>query len=679
MRTVISLVSTAAAAIAMAVVFAIPARAAATYTWSGASDHEWSNAGNWSPNGVPSTGDSVVVGSLPGGPSDIEDIPTVSLASLTIDETANNIYLNGSYLSTITVTGAFSWSGGAISVPITIAAGATGLITGMSAFTHANTFGGGSPLASQTMRLTVKGSLTIAGIGVGSTLPPTLGLSGRDDLVVAPGGILITTGTTLIQSDSCCVDHTSTLENSGTVSATGTLQLQYLGLDQNGSFVVPAGKRTQLLSGPMRSQGSTAVFSGGGTFEVVRTDGVNYDPAHPDAPEATWKLGWTGTTTHPATVTLAGGTVLQLDKGAYLNGVGTITGVGTLRMSGGHLEARLSVNVPLQSTASVTTTVDKISHVDAWTTTIVGEYGEVTLHKASSLAAGSSLQIEGRDTLTLASGSSLSVPGNAGITSGGCCVNPAKVTVNSGATMTLGSASGTALLQWIALAGGGHLVLAGPSQWNGLPSVLFGGTALITGHALVTGTFSTYHPTFVPGSAFVVHGAAVLAGTLVTNTPFTATGAVTVGGTLKSSSGTAATVAGSSITGHYACAYTPGRIPVYGATKVTLVSIGVTDSGCLIYAAGTRLNGTFSGSHAFSVSLPSTAKRALLKVTVSAASAATTLKITATGGGSAAITVPKTTATTEYVIVALGPAHTFTATLGTGAAKVAIVQAGSYH
>ena len=185
----------------------------------------------------------------------------------------------------------------------------------------------------------------------------------------------------------------------------------------------------------------------------IATDGDNYDPANPAAPEYGWKLGTSGTTAHPATVTLLSGTVLQFDKSAYLKGVGTITGAGSVRLSGGHLEARVTINVPLQTTATTNATMDKVSHVDTWSPTIIGEHGEVTLTKVSSVAPGPSLQIEGGDSVTVASGGSLTVPGTATVTSGGCCVNPAKLTVNSGGTLTLGSASGTALINWIALGG----------------------------------------------------------------------------------------------------------------------------------------------------------------------------------------------------------------------------------
>jgi hypothetical protein len=171
----------------------------------------------------------------------------------------------------------------------------------------------------------------------------------------------------------------------------------------------------------------------------------------------------------------------------------------------------------------------------------------------------------------------------------------------------------------------------------------------------------------------------VFAGTLVTNTAIAASGAVTLGGTLKSSSGTGARITGSSVTGRFACAYTPGRIPVYAATTMVLSAIGVSDPGCLVYATGTRLSARYAGARAFSVGLPSTAKRALLRVVVSGATVATSLRITAPGGGTSTVAVPKGTSVVKYVIIAISSTRTLSAVLGAGTALVRIDQSGSYH
>ena len=86
-----------------------------------------------------------------------------------------------------------------------------------------------------------------------------------------------------------------------------------------------------------------------------------------------------------------------------------------------------------------------------------------------------------------------------------------------------------------------------------------------------------------------------------------------------------------------------------------------------------------TGTKAFSVSLPSTAKRALLRVAVSGATVATSLKITAPGGGTSTIVVPKGTSVLKYVIIAISATRTLSAKLGAGTASVKIDQSGSYH
>ena len=41
-----------------------------------------------------------------------------------------------------------------------------------------------------------------------------------------------------------------------------------MGLDQNGTLHIPSGNTVQFFAGPMRSQGTSANFSGGGVFEL---------------------------------------------------------------------------------------------------------------------------------------------------------------------------------------------------------------------------------------------------------------------------------------------------------------------------------------------------------------------------------------------------------------------------
>jgi hypothetical protein len=194
----------------------------------------------------------------------------------------------------------------------------------------------------------------------------------------------------------------------------------------------------------------------------------------------------------------------------------------------------------------------------------------------------------------------------------------------------------------------------------------------------VTGKFTTGQAAFTPGGAFAVTGTASLIGNLISTTPVTATGAVTLGGSLTSVSGTGASVVGSSVSGRFACTYAAGRMPVYTATSMTLKAIGGNDHACLTYATGTQVSGVYGGTKSFPVSMPTNATAALLAITVSGATVATTLTIRAPSGATVVLSVPKTTSMSTYVIIAISTNRTLTATLGSGTAHLVIQQAGAY-
>lgn len=65
------------------------AYAAVNYTWNGSADSLWSNSSNWSPNGIPTPGDNVIIGNVATRNPILND--TVSVNNLTLN--------NGGYLS----------------------------------------------------------------------------------------------------------------------------------------------------------------------------------------------------------------------------------------------------------------------------------------------------------------------------------------------------------------------------------------------------------------------------------------------------------------------------------------------------------------------------------------------------------------------------------------------------
>ncbi len=79
---------------------------AKTYTWTGASSSAWSNATNWSPNGVPSNIDNIVINSLGANKLNITDCRTVK--DFKLNETGEfNVSANG----TLTINGNIIYGG----------------------------------------------------------------------------------------------------------------------------------------------------------------------------------------------------------------------------------------------------------------------------------------------------------------------------------------------------------------------------------------------------------------------------------------------------------------------------------------------------------------------------------------------------------------------------------------
>src|SRR6478735_2201729 len=115
----------------------VAAAAGSSYTWvgsslgTGADNHSWSDGRNWSPQGVPGDGDSVLVHS-PGASNcaaHVDGIPAVTLASFSLTETATlcTVSVAG---GPITVTDAFTWDSGTLDTPLTLASGSVGTLTG---------------------------------------------------------------------------------------------------------------------------------------------------------------------------------------------------------------------------------------------------------------------------------------------------------------------------------------------------------------------------------------------------------------------------------------------------------------------------------------------------------------------------------------------------------------------
>ncbi len=258
-----------------------PAHAAISYNWTGATNFSWGTASNWSPAGVPTTGDSVTLNPATSPTRlSITGIPAVSLQNLTVATTpGNNVSLSGT--GPLSVTGAFSWSGGDINLPLTLAGTGT-VATGPANPAH---FGN-----SGDHLLTVSGTLTFLGPGAASANAlSSVELMFDSNITIAPGGRIDLANGARILANRCCTSPTSTLVNQGTLRALGgTSHLDHLGLDQSGTIDIAPGATLDAVGGPMRVYGGAV--TGGGTLSVPTTSGDAFDPLLPANPDNTLKL-----------------------------------------------------------------------------------------------------------------------------------------------------------------------------------------------------------------------------------------------------------------------------------------------------------------------------------------------------------------------------------------------------
>jgi len=641
------------------------------YTWVGTQSTVWGNNKNWEPEGVPQAGDGVSL--APGPRPTITEVPDVLLSALTVSGDPDQLVsLSGP--GTVTVAGPLVWGGGDIGVDLVLEQLGVGLLT-PSAPMH---FG------SETgQTFTVNGALAIADDPLGSA-SPQLELMFDAKLVVSTTGRLAMGERTWIRANRCCAGPTSTITVDGAISVdTGTTRLENVGLDLRGAVEVPDDGTLQLTGGPVRIERG-ATLLGGGTVVVPETDGDAFDPANPADPDRTFKL--------LDDLTLADGTTLELGDQAVLSGVGTISGQGALRLAGPRIHADVTVGpgVPTSTVAGTTT------RLATWNRDVAGQHGFVVPRGGLDVVTGSTLSVHGGTRLVIPDDATMRLPAGATLTADGCCTDPGRVTVKSGGTLAIGSATGEpAVLEWVELGGNGAITHAGASEWD-LAGTTFTTGATLGGTGRITGDLPAGALRVTPLGVFVVDGdyTANAGGTLVATLPTvrnaTATGRLFVTGTARlagrlvttgstrfpTGHGLLALSAGQ-VTGRFACAVTPGFVPRQGATSVSLLAIGVRAPGCLVPSARRVLAATWSGRRTASLTLPAAADRVLLEVTVSRATRAVRLTLSGGAGATATVRAGARGSVTRYVVVGLGAAHRLTARLD-HRARVSVDQVGWY-
>jgi filamentous hemagglutinin len=458
---------------------AVPAFASGTsYTWVGSSqnvnadNHSWTDSRNWSPSGVPGTGDSVSIAAPDGShcTAHVDNVPTASLTDLSINQSAQlcGVSINGGDL---TVTGAFTWNGGDIETPLTIAAGAAGTVSGSNSRLN---------IIGQPMN--VAGSLTLSAVtGNGASNTGALRINSPQVLHVLSGGTLTSSGSNDVTFTSCCIAPAK-IVNDGTMNvANGDLHVAAVEVDQNGELNASSGGRLVTTKAPLTA-GDGAVYTGNGGWLI--SDGG--------------KVKFSGTQTLGADfhVELGG---LAVNAGAAFGGAATFAGSGTIDWTGGTMEGNTTIGhgVTVQVSGAHTDNgrrqlsgVDVVSNNAAATFT---NHGTINVDNGATVGTGGPAHLVNATdgTITLAPGTQFA--------SGSCCVNPDQLVNNGVLAVPTATSTSPAELKNIAykVSGGGSTSIAAGQQLlvdGGAPGALStttvsgGGTLTVATPMAVSGT-----------------------------------------------------------------------------------------------------------------------------------------------------------------------------------------------
>ncbi len=677
-----------------------PANAATTYTWSGAESNVWNNKKNWRPEGVPKDGDAVELG--PGPRPTITDVPDVTLTSLSVTGSSDGLVsMTGPGQ---VITGSLRWNGGDINTDLMVSAPPLDptpsfIMMGQTPM-H---FGGGESSLTGHQTLTINSTLSLmAGTAVGDG--PWLTFMFDSSMRIASTGKLLVDPAAKVLGSRCCSGTTSTvivdgtLEVSSAIGATGfTARFDELGIDLAGDLVVPKDNTLEITGGPIRVGGHAvngtvgdASIKGGGTVDVVETDGDAYDPDHPLLPDGTMKFIEDG-----EKLTLADKTQLRLGPYTEVSGIGSIVGDGSVRLAGASVRGRLTIadGVPATTEPGTKTTVEVFDHA------LPGQTGWLTPAGGLRVEPGSTVRVMGGGgRLIVPDKATLDVPAGAILDSGGCCTDTGRVTLQKGSTMKVGKepTTGTAdpaILRWIELGGQGTVEHAGSSDWD-LAGTTFVSGARITGEGTITGDVPAGPADIRPSGILTVDGdlttniAGIYRPLMATlrSEPKAAgrlvvTGNAALSGRLQPIGDTTYAVGrrvvvleAGTITGGYQCAVAGGMILDPAATDIGLRAIEARVSDCLRPAARSVLSAAFGGTRKVSLGLPDSASSVLLEVRVSGAARSGTLRLSA-GRGTVPFTVPRRRTVTRLLEVPVAAQTKLTVQLSPRA-RLRITQVG---
>ncbi len=449
-----------------------PAHAATAYTWSGlGTTDSWSEAANWSPNGVPGDGDSVTVRPPTTGSCNAHVVGApsgVTLVDLTLSdyESSPGSGVCGGSLAggSLTVSGSYDQNGAVLSTPLTLAATGTGTIrSAFSVDVH-------SQLAAD---VAVLGTLTLEG---NLDEDDAVYLAGGKHVTIGAGGTLVSSGPNEIKGTTCCVDPPRVVNN-GTLRATGgALRISAASLDQNGTLDTTA-------TGSVTSDRAPSTASSGAQYTG----------------SGSWQLGAVSTTVLTGTQTLGDDFSLVLGgvgvTGTHtLSGTFTLAGGGDLEWRGGLIQAAMTIGPGVAVRAEGTPGGARfLNGLDGASQPIA-----ITNHGLVSFTDGAGYHNYAGRLLNAADGT---LHLGAGTTiSGECCTNPGQVR-NNGGRVELGAGAPHPRLDFVSFTStGGDVVIPGGQALE----LTGGGTDALLGTTIAGGgALDVASPTSVGGTVTV--------------------------------------------------------------------------------------------------------------------------------------------------------------------------------
>ena len=264
---------------------------AATKTWTGAVSIDWNTAGNWSPAGVPLSGDDAVI------PANLPNYPVINgtIAIKTITMTAGagtqpSVTVSGGKL---TVNGTLSVNAGTVTQT-----GGTIAVTGGEIFlTGALNVSGGAFLSTVRLNVQTGGQVNVSGATTVFNMAGAVGQNPSDEMMMAAGATFTQTGGTVgikeitmlagagtppsltVSGGKMTVDG-NILINAGTLTQTGGTILVTNGLVAVvGTMNISGGTFSSTVTVEVRAGGvlnlsGTGLLDLANTTELVPTDGI---------------------------------------------------------------------------------------------------------------------------------------------------------------------------------------------------------------------------------------------------------------------------------------------------------------------------------------------------------------------------------------------------------------------